>query len=334
MSISISGLAFPLNVINANGWGVPRSEVNNAIESLKSSVVRICTRAEAHICDYSEDPYSEIGHITDAWEQDGGIYAKGIITDSAAEAKITEGTWGKNWSVFAYEQGNIDGFSQGFQARSMTLVQFPAWESSKWDIAAAAAKGDKNKIGRSVPSIFEIITASTKTACNKHKKGDKVADPTEAEKIIELEKKLAESAKALSDLQEAVKTSNEAVTAANKAQEKVITEQKAVIASLQKDKAGAVPLDKIPEMISAALKEDKEEVKRAAAYDRLAAAMKANNVETSPEETASLSAATLEKFAEQWETKLKASNDPNYPAAHTGGADTGIFNPNAGGWPK
>lgn len=78
---------------NANDWGVPTSEADNALSSLKSAVVRICSRAFAHICDIVEDPSSEIGRVADAWKEGNTIVARASITDSIAERKISEGTW-------------------------------------------------------------------------------------------------------------------------------------------------------------------------------------------------------------------------------------------------
>lgn len=157
MAVLIEGIAFPLGKINANGWGIPASEAENAINSLKASVIRICSRLDGHICDYTEDPFSEIGRITDAWKQGGEIWAKGIITDSIAERKISDGTWEKNWSVFAaYKNMDERGWVSGFQSLSMTLVRNPAWGEAQWNIAAS--KGEKARL-RTI-SQFEIISAS------------------------------------------------------------------------------------------------------------------------------------------------------------------------------
>jgi hypothetical protein len=157
MVVQIEGVAFPLGKINANGWGVPPNEAENAINSLKASVIRICSRLDGHICDYTQDPFSEIGRITDAWKQGDEIWAKGIITDSVAEKKISDGTWEKTWSVFAsYEKMDVNGWVSGFQALSMTLVRNPAWGEAQWNIAAS--KGEKARL-RTI-SQFKIISAS------------------------------------------------------------------------------------------------------------------------------------------------------------------------------
>jgi hypothetical protein len=69
MTLFIEGLAFPLNQKNANGWGIPASEADNAIKTLQSSVIRICPRDGPHDCDFSEDPKSEVGRIVAAWRE-------------------------------------------------------------------------------------------------------------------------------------------------------------------------------------------------------------------------------------------------------------------------
>jgi hypothetical protein len=138
MTLFIEGLAFPLNQKNANGWGIPASEADNAINSLKASVIRICPRDGPHDCDFSEDPRAEVGRIVAAWREGDVIKAKGQITDSIAAQKITDGTWEKNWSTYV-QASNIDseGWATGIEARSMTLVRNPAWSQAAWEITAS-----------------------------------------------------------------------------------------------------------------------------------------------------------------------------------------------------
>lgn len=351
MSIFIEGLAFPLDVLNVNGWGVPKSEASNAIASLKTSVIRVCNRIEAHLCDFFEDPYSEIGRIVDAWEQDGEIWAKGIITDSAAESKIIEKTWEKNWSVYAFEESNIDGFSQGFQARSMTLVRFPAWENSQWDIATAAAKNaaeKKQQIGRSSPSTFTIIKNNTKSACscNKNKGGKNMAEEEAAgDPIQEILKRLDALEKAVmvkpeeagdnkEGLSASVKELSSLVKASIEDLEKKNKEQEKVIASLEKDKAVSVPAKDLPEMIAAAIKEAKDTDHRAATFARFAAVRKEKGLETKEEDFKSLTAEDLERSITELET-LRPVSGAQYPqggATISAGANTGIYDPFTKSW--
>lgn len=347
MSILIKGICFPLDVINANGWGVPSSEAQNAINSLKSSVIRVCTRTEAHICDFFEDPYAEIGRITDAWQDGGDIWAAGIITDSAAEAKILEGTWEKNWSVYAWEQGNENGFSQGFMARSMTLVRFPAWEGSTWDISAAEAAKKTEKIGRSSPSTFEIISASKKSACSKNLKGDKVADPTTDptnDPMKEITARLDALEKALADIKAgpggpggpggaAGDPADPAVQASITELEQKIKEQAAVIASFEVEKASMIPMEKLPEMIAAAIKEEKDKEARAAAFARFAAVRLERKLETKEEDYTTLSASDFDRISSEFETLRPISaSGGQYPKSDGTGGGLGVYNPTTGGW--
>jgi len=51
--VIIEGVAFPLDSLNKNGWGVPASEADNAISSLKNAVIRVCPRNSPHLYDVS-----------------------------------------------------------------------------------------------------------------------------------------------------------------------------------------------------------------------------------------------------------------------------------------
>ena len=96
MAITIEGTAFPLGEINKNCWGIPFSEADYALSSLKNSFLRICPRDAPHECDFSEDPNAEIGRVIDAWREGSEIKARSLVTDSVAERKIQDGTW-ENW---------------------------------------------------------------------------------------------------------------------------------------------------------------------------------------------------------------------------------------------
>ena len=160
MSVFIKGPAFPLNKKNVNDWGLRSSETENAINSLKSSVIRVCPRDDPHVCDLTEDPFSEIGRIRDAWRgyDDKGndaVIALGEITDERAQEKIKNGTWEPNWSVYATDEGDVDGWSQGFRAHLLTLVRFPAWETARWKIIAASAE---QRRAIKILGSYEIVT--------------------------------------------------------------------------------------------------------------------------------------------------------------------------------
>jgi len=134
----IEGPVFPIGKKNANGWGVPESEVENAIKTLKTAVVRVCTREDEHACDVTEDPFSEIGRVVDAWREDGYVKTKVAITDRQAKQKIEDGVWEHNWSVYGHAKEIKDGWAHGINIKSLTLVRFPAWDEAYFSIVSAS----------------------------------------------------------------------------------------------------------------------------------------------------------------------------------------------------
>lgn len=340
MSIFIEGPAFPLDEINANGWGVPKSEAENAINSLKSSVIRVCTRADPHICDLFEDPFAEIGRIESAWEQDGGIWARGIITDSAAEAKIKEGTWGNSWSVFGYEEANTDGFSQGFEARSMALVQFPAWETANWAIVAARAAGAKNRkpivSASNVYTIFDDSKTKNQNKKSANKRtGDPMADP-EQDPIKQILAWMEEHSGPETPGEEGEGGGvPEEIAASIKALEKQAADKEARIAALEKQLSTAIPADKFPEMLAAGIAEDKEKTRRAAAYAQFAAVRQERGLETNEEDYKALTASDFERSITELETLRPVAGGAQYPQGGgtvQAGADTGVWDPHTRTW--
>jgi hypothetical protein len=183
MTIFIEGTVFPIGEKNINGWGIPESEVNNAINSLKSSVVRICSRDDPHGCDVTEDPRAEIGNVTDAWRVGNLVKAKVAITDSIASQKIADGTWKNTWSIYGKAPAVVDGWPTNFNARSLTLVQNPAWKDAIWDMAASegaykrlrtfseftitASKNKKEKTGMITLKEVEEIANKLSAAASK-----------------------------------------------------------------------------------------------------------------------------------------------------------------------
>jgi hypothetical protein len=135
--VIIEGTAFPLDKLNENGWGVPASEADNAISSLKNAVIRVCPRDSPHGCDLSEDPKSEIGRVLDAWREGNLIKTRAEITDTIAERKILDRVWEPTWSVYGIANDSKDGWVSGFSARAMTLVRDPAWKDATFDVAAS-----------------------------------------------------------------------------------------------------------------------------------------------------------------------------------------------------
>lgn len=332
MTILIEGVAFPIGILNANGEGVPYTEIDNAINSLKTSVVRICSRISPHICDSMGDPLSEIGHVVDAWQDGNNIIVKAVITDSVAARKIKEKTWGNTWSVYGgYDTIDSGGWVHGVLFESITLVDNPAWDSATWKIVSASA-GGKNEI-RSV-SPFTVVKTPDLSA-SKNKGSGKIPDENTIE---ELESKLAEANKLIEDLKpkaeaaEALETQVEELTASKTDLEKQIDEFKKMKAAYEKDKAVAVPLDKVQELIASAIAEHDEKQKasneREAAFSAFAAARKTLGLETDPEDFKSLSASDLAKLAEDLGGVKFAASGVNYPSSNTpAGMTVGRYDP-------
>lgn len=160
MTIFIEGTVFPIGEKNANGWGIPESEAENAISSLRSSVVRVCSRDNPHGCDITEDPKAEIGHIVDVWRVGQLVKAKAAINDLVASQKIADKTLHKNWSIYGNAHTVVDGWATNFNARSLTLVQNPAWGAAKWDIAASEGGYKMPIILKEVEEIVNRVSAT------------------------------------------------------------------------------------------------------------------------------------------------------------------------------
>ncbi|MDG6244943.1 MAG: hypothetical protein QCH31_11250, partial [Methanolobus sp.] len=137
MAITIEGTAFPLGKINKNGWGIPTSEASSAIASLKKAVVHICPCDNGHGCDLSEDSNHEIGRVIDAWSTPTSEMVRVEISEKVAEQKILSGVWERTWSVYGKASSIFEGWAQGFQARSLTLVRDPAWDEASFNVVAS-----------------------------------------------------------------------------------------------------------------------------------------------------------------------------------------------------
>jgi hypothetical protein len=313
MAITIEGTAFPLGEINKNGWGIPFSEADNAISSLKGSVLRICPRDAPHDCDFSEDPNAEIGRIVDAWREGSEIKARAAVTDSVAERKIQDGTWENAWSVYSLADSIDDSWASGVQTRSLTLVQNPAWEQATWNIAAA----EDGKVAVRNIHQFKIIASGDPVTDNKDN-SNSGGDPSPDEKLAELEKDNAAKDKDIENLK-AAKTEIEAK----------VDDLEKVVASYEKDKAVSVPLEKVQELVASKADEIatakivayKEEQRRADAMDSLTAARKDLNLETKDEDYQHLTASDIEKLAEDLGSiKLGATAESvRYPSSASTG---------------
>jgi hypothetical protein len=324
MSLFIEGTAFPLGILNTNGWGVPFAEADNAIKSLKTSVVRICSRVDPHVCDIMGDPKSEIGHAVDAGLDGDNVSCKAEITDSIAVQKIEDGTWKPFWSIFASIQ-EIDsgGWAHGVVIESITIVNNPAWETAKWSVVSASSDGTKRF---HITSPFKVIASGDKN----------MPDETieDLKKQIEEKDKLIEELKPKVENVPALETQVVELTASNQKLTKELADKTKLAASLELEKAESIPMKELDERIAAAIADHDKEVEArntlAAARARFVAARKAHiGIDTKPEEFTTLSAADFEKLAADHEDKVGASgSDPiQYNVSGSGGHKSPIFDP-------
>lgn len=330
MTIFIEGVAFPLGVINANGWGVPFAEADNAIKSLKTSVVRICSRVDPHGCDYFGDPNSELGHVVDAWQDGDDIMCRAEITDSVASQKIEDGTWKQNWSIFTgFSDVDSGGWGHGIVIESITLVNDPAWETAKWNVVSASKEG-KRKVHTISP--YKIVTYASLTSQTSQPKGDETIpdEPTveDLKNQLETANKLIEELKPKVELIPGLESQVTELTASKTKLEKDLSDKTKLVASLELEKGKSIPLAELDTRIAAAIeKHDKEkdaELKLSAARTKFVAARKeALNLDTTADEFTSLSAADFEKLASELSQKLEAGWDsgpaPIYPGGGGGG---------------
>ena len=329
MTLFIEGNVYPINQKNVNNWGLKDSETDNAINSLKSSVVRICSRESPHGCDITEDPKAEIGRVMDAWQDGNHIKAKVAITDSIASQKISDGTWNNTWSIYGKAASVTDGWATNFNARSLTLVQNPAWADASWEVAAS----EGGETGLKTFSEFTIITASQNT------QGGHMTAELET-KIKELEKQLAASEATIKELSPKIEPLEKQVEdlAASKATlEKELSEKVSLIASFEKEKAGSVPMETVKTLIASAIAdhdaEKAKESERETAFKAFASAREEVGLETKQEDFKTLSASDLSKLAEEF-SGVKLSAGAQYPATPTGTntACTGAYNAKTGAW--
>lgn len=325
MTIFIEGDVFPIDEKNVNGWGIKEAEVENAINSLKSSVSRICSRESPHGCDETEDPKSEIGNVVDSWRDGKWVRARVAVTDSVAEQKIKDGTWKNTWSIYGKAASVTDGWANGFNARSLTLVQNPAWKDASWEIAAS----EGGEVGLRTVTEFTLIASSQNI------EGGQLTPEEEVENLKkEIEgkdgeiAKLGEQAGKVEGLEKQVGELGASV----KDLEKKLQDKETLIASLEKKEAGSVPMEKVKELIASAITEhDAEQVilkANAEAREAFVEARKALGMETKADQFTALTAADFKEMTETLNVKLSASNAPVYPANEGAGTlKSPIFDP-------
>lgn len=331
MTLFIEGLAFPLNQKNANGWGIPASEADNAINSLKASVLKICP-GEAHACDFSEDPYGRIGRIVDAWQKDNGIYVRAAVTDSVAARKLKEGTWDEHtWSVYADSKIDPklnDGWAGGFTAKALTLVKNPAWTQAQFTVAASADGG-----------VFKLHTFSQFQLVASQEEGETITEELEKLKVeLEEKDKIIEELKPVAASVPELEAKVGELTASIEDLKGKLEEKNTLVASLEKGKASSLTLEEAQKLVASALEEYKQEVQKAnereTAFKAFASAREKFGLETKADDFKSLTAADLSKLAEDL-GGVKLSASVQYPAGNVqteNKACIGAYNPKTGVW--
>ena len=164
-SLIIKGLAFPIGKLNANGWGIPASEIDNAISSLKESVIRVCpARNDQHACDITESSWDEIGTVLDAFFDPitYSVYYIAEISDRNAIQKLEDSVWPFKTSVYGQGQQDSDGFVHNYINKSVTLVTNPAWNESEFAVIASNSSSDfsDEKTRFKTVNDFVIISAA------------------------------------------------------------------------------------------------------------------------------------------------------------------------------
>ena len=318
--VIIEGAAFPLDVLNKNGWGVPSSDADNAISSLQNAVIRICPRDSPHGCDVSEDPNAEIGRVLAAWVDGNKVLTKVDITDSIAQQKLIEGTWPKKWSVYAKSKKLKDGWTEGIDVRSLTLVTNPAWDDATFEIAAS----DDGELGIRFFQPFELSASVVDTMT------ENITPPTGGASPAEFEAKLKEQ----QGIIEALTKDKTDMASEIEALNTQLGELKTIAASKDAELAKRITTEDAQKLVASAIAADHEKQAKEAALEKLVAARKERGLDPKTEELQTLTAAQINSALDDLEKiNLFASTKFSYSST-SGGASSkpDIFDPFTKGW--
>lgn len=324
--VLIEGVAFPLEEKNSNGWGIPLTEAENAISSLKNAVIRVCPRNEPHGCDFSDDPFSEIGYVADAWKEGNEIRVVANITDSIASRKIQDGTWANGWSIYSHYQDEVDGWLSGVNIKSLTLVQNPAWDKAVWTKAASSEEHSSLLFYKP----FKILVGNTMTETTPTPGGGGI--PAEYDALLKEKENIINE---LTTTKTKLETEFQALKEQYEAVNSELSALKNAAASKDVELSKRITLEEAQKMIAAAIEADHEAQAKEQALCRLAAARKKGNLETNADDYMPFSASEINKLAEDFEKLANsASKEPVYPVSTDKYSPRmGIFNPKiAGGY--
>lgn len=315
--VILEGVAFPLDKINHNGWGIPSSDADNAISSLQNAVVRVCSRDSPHGCDVTGDPKAEIGRVLAAWKDGGVVRTKVDITDSVASQKLTEHTWPAKWSVYGKSKAKVNGWTDGANIRSITLVTNPAWEDATFNIAASEDGENKFLFFNDYTITASVVDTMT---------GNEIP-PGGGPSPAELAQQLADKQKMIDDLTNDKTTMADQLASVTKERD----ELKTLAASLKEDNSKRITTEDAKQMIAAAIAADHEVQARSAAIEKLTASRAVFGLETKPETLVNFSAAEINQQAEEYgQIEISASVGQVRYKANNGGNTGGrlkIYDP-------
>ena len=245
-------------------------------------------------------------------------------------SKITDGTWEKNWSTYV-QASNIDseGWATGIEARSMTLVRNPAWSQAAWEIAASE---NGNSRFRAL-SQFTLIASS-------QEEGETITEELEKLKVeLEEKDKIIEELKPVAASVPELEAKVGELTASIEDLKGKLEEKNTLVASLEKGKASSLTLEEAQKLVASALEEYKQEVQKAnereTAFSAFASAREKLGIETKAEDFKTLTAADLNKLAEDLGGVKLGASGVQYPAGNVqteNKACTGAYNPKTGAW--
>lgn len=289
-SLFMSGSAIPIGVINKNGWGVPNDKkvIESIIESFKTSKLRICAsnNINEHHCDISNDDNSNIGRISDAWVEDNNIKVKVEVTKEDVIDKFINNQYSKMWSPYGYaDEKDSDGWVRGgFEVKSLTFVNNPAWDNVSANELYASKKGLKtysefNIVGNDgdspEPVILNddiVLSASHSDDKNFDNLGDKMPEET-----IESEGNDTDTQNTESDVNEVLarleSQFNEEKARADKMENliKQYEEKNKSVEEETKDETNSntdyIPISKVEEMVQSAILNEREKVNKEVAIN-------------------------------------------------------------------
>ena len=257
-----------MDVLNKNGWGIPSSDADNAISSLQKAVVRVCSRDAPHGCDATEDPKAEIGRVLAAWNDNGIVRTRVDITDSIANQKLNDHTWPMKWSVYGKSKAKVNGWTDGANIRSITLVTNPAWDDATFNIAASEYGENKFLFFND----FELMASVDDTMTGNNTLSAGGLSPAE------FEQQLADKQKMIDDLTNEKTGLADQLASVTKERD----ELKTLAASLKEENSKRITTDDAKQMIAAAIAADHDAQARSAAIEKLTAARAVFGLETKP----------------------------------------------------